>query len=360
MELTEGDSETLNLIVRNEGDAPLHRVFIYDQELEEAGFTLTYSENLFNLNKGEEKLIKVKISSSDKMQPRSYIGTIAFKTEKGLHSWLDVTIKTKEKTAAAAETREEAHVAFGYKTKDAAAKKQEAPRGTRATIAQRVRTIQEQEEPIFESVPEKKAPGKAKMDRTLTGLFGESEERPPEKKQEPAPPRTGFGPSTPTSKAKMDRTLTGLFGESEEKPPEKKQEPAPPKPPAPKVEEPPQTPAPPAPAPVPPQKEEPKPSEPAPTPAPEPPKPAPSAPVPERKPTPRPKYVEPEPAPAPAAPAPPQQEPQGRRVEIVKKQVEEVEKRVEKQSIGPLEMMKPLLSLIRPAKPGKFLRRKKQ
>ena len=331
MEMLEGDSDTLSIIVRNDGDETLNRVSIFDQDLEDAGFGLKYSENFFRLKKGEEKLIKVKITCADGMEPRSYIGTISFKTERGLHSWIDVTIKTREKAGAAVEGTQEAPAKAKYK---------------RRVVAD---------------------------DATLTGMFGTTTAPIPGKKAE-APRRTGF-PNIQRRVIADDSTLTGFFGTTTAPIPEKKEQPAPPKTapiPAPRVviPEPQPKPEPPKAVVLEPQQPKPEPpkakiEEPAPTPpvpAPEQPQPAPEAPkaatpVPEKKPFQRPKYQEPEPEAAPKPAAQPQQEPPKKRVEITKKQVEEVERHVEKQTIGVLETMKPLTSLIRPAKGGKFLRR---
>jgi hypothetical protein len=95
LELAPGESMMVTVVIVNDGKIPFFRVTIYDEDLSDAGFNLTYSTRSFALKPGEEKQIKIKISADENMDKKTYEGQVIFKTEKlEVKSTLEMIIKT--------------------------------------------------------------------------------------------------------------------------------------------------------------------------------------------------------------------------------------------------------------------------
>lgn len=92
-----GETETVDIAIRNEGYTPLSKVIIYDEDLLSAGIYVNYSENLFRLEKGEEKVVKISINPKEDIKRKSYRGSIIVRTAEGIKSIVDVYIDTREK-----------------------------------------------------------------------------------------------------------------------------------------------------------------------------------------------------------------------------------------------------------------------
>jgi hypothetical protein len=97
LEIAPGESMILNVVVVNDGKTPFYRITIYDENLTDSGFDITYSTRSFALKPGEEKAVKIKIAADPALPNKTYEGEIIFKTEKlEVKSTLEMTIKTGE------------------------------------------------------------------------------------------------------------------------------------------------------------------------------------------------------------------------------------------------------------------------
>jgi len=92
-----GETRSVEIALRNEGDHSFSRVIVYDEELLKAGIFINYKENRFRLERGEEKIIKMVITTKEDIERRLYRGIIVFNTEEGLRSIIDVRIDTRER-----------------------------------------------------------------------------------------------------------------------------------------------------------------------------------------------------------------------------------------------------------------------
>ncbi len=97
LEIAPGESTILNVVIVNDGKTPFYRVTIYDENLTDSGFDITYSTRTFALKPGEEKAVKIKIAADPSLPKKTYEGEIIFKTEKQeVKSTLEMIIKTGE------------------------------------------------------------------------------------------------------------------------------------------------------------------------------------------------------------------------------------------------------------------------
>lgn len=186
MELYAGETETLNLIIRNDSEEPLRNVTVYDIDLESTGLTMTYSENLFTLQPGEEKLLKIKIETTREVKKKTYEGTLIFKTDLGVQSMVDVTLRAKEPRKETAGTEAKSAIRFGQRPKKAeekAAKKEEktAPRGAATAIRPGAKpsTAEEKKKRIKYLLEHE---GEIDEDATILSMFGTTK-APPTKEE---------------------------------------------------------------------------------------------------------------------------------------------------------------------------------
>lgn len=99
LDISPGETKTIEIILTNEGN-DFSKLRIYDEELSAAGFHITYNENLFGLKKGDEKLLKIKITAIEGLSEAGYDGNIVFNTEKNTRSVLDLTVNAKNPVGA--------------------------------------------------------------------------------------------------------------------------------------------------------------------------------------------------------------------------------------------------------------------
>ncbi len=92
-----GETRSVEIALRNDEDHSFSRVIVYDEELLTAGIFINYKENRFRLERGEEKIIKMVITTKEDIERRLYKGIIVFNTEEGSRSIIDVRIDTRER-----------------------------------------------------------------------------------------------------------------------------------------------------------------------------------------------------------------------------------------------------------------------
>jgi hypothetical protein len=118
LEVAPGESVIITVVLMNDGKIPFYRVTVYDEDLSDAGFDLTYSTRSFALKPGEEKQVKIKISADPNMDKKTYEGEIIFKTEKlEVKSTLEMIIKTgdeKEKLFKEEEQADDSDIGFTH------------------------------------------------------------------------------------------------------------------------------------------------------------------------------------------------------------------------------------------------------
>ncbi|MBN2250978.1 MAG: hypothetical protein JW724_02750 [Candidatus Altiarchaeota archaeon] len=97
IELSEGETETVTIIVRNDTGRYMDKVMAFDDELEDAGLAVSYSTNSFTLAPGEERLVKVSITAPKSFRKKFHGGSLVFKGGRDLRSIVDVNIKAQSR-----------------------------------------------------------------------------------------------------------------------------------------------------------------------------------------------------------------------------------------------------------------------
>ncbi len=126
VEIAPGQNVTVNVVLVNDEKTPFYRITVYDENLTDSGFDITYSIRTFALKPGEEKAVKIKIAADENMPQKTYEGEIIFKTEKQeVKSILEMKVKTSEEKEKIFQKEEEKETDLGFTHSKEAEEKKE-------------------------------------------------------------------------------------------------------------------------------------------------------------------------------------------------------------------------------------------